>query len=401
LCPYLQYTYMDWKSPNKLTRYDKARVARLLPVSAALDALGLPLGHLRKLYTILNALEMQIEDGGDSPQVNNLLLDALRAGIRHQMGAREAAVAAAEPVLHAIDVFAQAEEERWLQVRAGTLPPIVPAEIEQLDDLIQQGYDLLESQPQQIVSVCDLWLAAWGMVKHLATPQMHDAEAFDAEYTMLQSVFNWSGDLVFELSNAGLDDPAYYEHLLGYTQEYLAQFSGEPPDRVIMLERERADALWALGRREEAEAAYAALTERFPDEGWAYIGWSDLYSMNRHIRHAPDDPNDFERAASILQQALARPALQDRKDVLMRVGEVYEAWGRPVPSVGVAALPARKPFTSASPLPLPLPGAAAGAAIAARTPGSRRRKLGRNAPCWCGSGKKYKHCHIDEDAKLR
>lgn len=22
------------------------------------------------------------------------------------------------------------------------------------------------------------------------------------------------------------------------------------------------------------------------------------------------------------------------------------------------------------------------------------RKLGRNAPCWCGSGKKYKKCHL-------
>ena len=26
------------------------------------------------------------------------------------------------------------------------------------------------------------------------------------------------------------------------------------------------------------------------------------------------------------------------------------------------------------------------------TPG--QRKLGRNAPCWCGSGKKYKKCHL-------
>ena len=23
-----------------------------------------------------------------------------------------------------------------------------------------------------------------------------------------------------------------------------------------------------------------------------------------------------------------------------------------------------------------------------------KRKLGRNAPCWCGSGKKYKKCHL-------
>ena len=25
------------------------------------------------------------------------------------------------------------------------------------------------------------------------------------------------------------------------------------------------------------------------------------------------------------------------------------------------------------------------------------RKLSRNAPCWCGSGKKYKHCHLKQD----
>jgi len=27
------------------------------------------------------------------------------------------------------------------------------------------------------------------------------------------------------------------------------------------------------------------------------------------------------------------------------------------------------------------------------------RKIGRNEPCYCGSGKKYKHCHYDEDMK--
>ncbi|MET0385307.1 MAG: SEC-C metal-binding domain-containing protein, partial [Polyangiales bacterium] len=25
-------------------------------------------------------------------------------------------------------------------------------------------------------------------------------------------------------------------------------------------------------------------------------------------------------------------------------------------------------------------------------------KVGRNDPCWCGSGKKYKHCHMRSDA---
>lgn len=27
------------------------------------------------------------------------------------------------------------------------------------------------------------------------------------------------------------------------------------------------------------------------------------------------------------------------------------------------------------------------------------RSVGRNDPCWCGSGKKYKKCHLHEDEK--
>ena len=37
---------------------------------------------------------------------------------------------------------------------------------------------------------------------------------------------------------------------------------------------------------------------------------------------------------------------------------------------------------------------------AAPRPATRRRerpKIGRNDPCWCGSGKKFKKCHLGED----
>jgi preprotein translocase subunit SecA len=41
--------------------------------------------------------------------------------------------------------------------------------------------------------------------------------------------------------------------------------------------------------------------------------------------------------------------------------------------------------------------AASAAGAAAQAAGtvvkSEREKLGRNDPCWCGSGKKYKKCH--------
>jgi len=28
----------------------------------------------------------------------------------------------------------------------------------------------------------------------------------------------------------------------------------------------------------------------------------------------------------------------------------------------------------------------------------KKEELGRNELCWCGSGKKYKRCHLDSDA---
>jgi hypothetical protein len=30
-----------------------------------------------------------------------------------------------------------------------------------------------------------------------------------------------------------------------------------------------------------------------------------------------------------------------------------------------------------------------------------QEEIGRNDLCWCGSNKKYKRCHLDEDAKKK
>jgi preprotein translocase subunit SecA len=40
-----------------------------------------------------------------------------------------------------------------------------------------------------------------------------------------------------------------------------------------------------------------------------------------------------------------------------------------------------------------------GATKQAPTPVRVQKTLGRNEPCWCGSGKKYKHCHMKSDAR--
>jgi preprotein translocase subunit SecA len=46
-------------------------------------------------------------------------------------------------------------------------------------------------------------------------------------------------------------------------------------------------------------------------------------------------------------------------------------------------------------------GGAEAPAPRAQTVKRDKPKVGRNDPCWCGSGKKYKNCHLraDEDAQ--
>ena len=77
---------------NQPDRYDEARVKRLRPIGKAVEKLGLPPMRSHQIGGILNAIEMQIEVGGDSQEANVLLLDALRAVVRHQVGEHEASL---------------------------------------------------------------------------------------------------------------------------------------------------------------------------------------------------------------------------------------------------------------------------------------------------------------------
>ena len=47
------------------------------------------------------------------------------------------------------------------------------------------------------------------------------------------------------------------------------------------------------------------------------------------------------------------------------------------------------------------PGAQAGGRQAQPAQDVPVQSLGRNDPCWCGSGKKYKHCHMREDMEAQ
>ena len=242
--------------------------------------------------------------------------------------------------------------------------------------------------------MCDQWLQAWEIVKQLTTPDIRDSAAFDRRFPGLwERVFNWCQDFEMQLGNAGVDDPIYHEQRIRYVREFLDIFPDEIPSIYLNHRRAEAEALWALGRIEEAEAVVEALVERMPDEAWAHIGCADQYWLLRD-----DSTRDYARAEAMMLNALQRPNLQDREDVLDRLADLYNSWGKLADRDAVLAQAKALPLGIASPPVVAVP-ASPDPVPRKLTTAHVTRKLGRNEPCWCGSGKKYKHCHLGSDQR--
>jgi preprotein translocase subunit SecA len=122
---------------------------------------------------------------------------------------------------------------------------------------------------------------------------------------------------------------------------------------------------------------------------------------------------DYRRAEKILSEALSVPDLRDREYVLERLAEVYESAGwkeaearvrreleevrsrrarRASEETGPLRRTVRRTLDFGEPgLPLNrLPEIQA--AVLGKGSGRLSPKVGRNEPCPCGSGKKYKKC---------
>jgi tetratricopeptide (TPR) repeat protein len=337
--------------------------------------LNLPPFHSQRFGSILDALVHYLKRSDSNPKVVGRMFEGLRHVLTREAGAEQA-----RSVLRAIDAFEQDQAQHPMTTQLDLTAP------GRLDALMQEGYML--SVLQDIAPACDRWLKAWELVKEMVTPDMQTVGDVDRAYPDLtQSVFNWSYDLEMELHNAGMGDPIYHEHRLRYVREFMDVFPGmqEDTDRLLNFTRAQGEALWWLGRHEEAETVYAGLVNALPDEAWGYIGWADHYWLDR------DSPGDYARAEVIMKRALARPGLNDRDDALDRLVDLYHKWDKPENAEETAAQleqlrsqDKRSWFPSRSKKP------------------SRPEELpGRNAPCWCGSGKKYKHCHWKEDQLSR
>jgi hypothetical protein len=115
--------------------------------------------------------------------------------------------------------------------------------------------------------------------------------------------------------------------------------------------------------------------------------------------------------------AASRRRFEERQDRLFpreQVAQLREALARlsggtdpfAALSAGIADTPAQGQARQQIP---PRPAESARAQPAAGTHKSSKSqssiraqpKIGRNDPCWCGSGRKYKHCHLDADQRSK
>jgi tetratricopeptide (TPR) repeat protein len=184
-----------------------------------------------------------------------------------------------------------------------------------------------------------------------------------------------------ELTNAGRKNPLYLQHRIDFCREYVAISEDKCKHSILEMKRAIAESYFELGCIEEGEALFREYLEESPDYGWGWIGWSDQYWVM-----AKENNKNSDRAIHILKQALEVEDLKDRYDVLDRLADIYDGTGMFEESNSVREQiidylkkrDAQRRKDSLPPLSKAFP--------------VTSTKIGRNDPCPCGSGLKYKKC---------
>ncbi len=288
--------------------------------------------------------------------------------------------------------------------------------VEFLGDKIQAGYDALERR--EAANAAAIWLDAWSDVVRICELTGIDSiRRFDDRCPMYQSLFNWSQDLEDALWNAGREDPEFLRARIAVCEEALRRF---PDESGLMVENRRravAESYYEVGDSDKAETLFEHWLAADPQWGWGWIGWADLHFF------FDSRPKDYGRAEELLDRGYATPGVRDRADIADRLVMLYQETGRAEEAATLAAEAKRSSRSKSGVsvrrtvdledagdravvrdtatvtfagegLPLDRMTEIVEALDAAKpsVPARRATKVGRNAPCPCGSGRKYKKC---------
>jgi tetratricopeptide (TPR) repeat protein len=254
---------------------------------------------------------------------------------------------------------------------------IEPKLAQRIDDLMQEGYEYsaIHDTEKKVKVWLDVWLDLKKVMDEQAIPSLED---LDEALEGTQSISNWAMDLDMELHNVALADPAYHIVRITFCEEYIARSLDKLDSNVLEMQRCIAETYFDMGNIEEGERLFASLLASDPTNGWGWIGWADQYGSR-----AQEGKREYEKATQILLDALQVKDLEERSTILDRLADVYSERGMKAEEIQTRLLVEKEakrdlkkiinsPYLTRSPL------------ISV--------KIGRNDPCSCGSGKKYKKC---------
>lgn len=255
--------------------------------------------------------------------------------------------------------------------------------LELLDDKMQAGYRELD---RNTVAGAALWLDAWADVLGLCDAAgIGSIREFDDRFPMTQSLYNWSQDLQDALWNAGLDDRQMLRARIAVCKELLHRFPDEDQLMTQNWRRALAESYFEVGETSKAEGLFQSWLAADPRWGFGWIGWASCY----HPRSGRQ--GDQRRAEDLLREGYSVPGVRDRDAIAEWLRLLYRETGR-AREFGQQASQLRRQagrMTVSRRLELADPD---GQGTVLRDAQARTGKIGRNAPCPCGSGKKFKKC---------
>jgi len=236
--------------------------------------------------------------------------------------------------------------------------PHIPS-TEAIDETMQSGYARMMANDS--TGACHEWICCWKSIQSLIQKfPIHSIEEFDTRFVCTQMLFNWVQDFEMELGNAALADRSFNRVRKEFCEEILTLLDPSDENTRGNMTRAIAECLFNMGDQKAAFSLYKSRLEENPRWGWGWVGWADLYSFSEKTIAG------FRQAEQILLQALSVPGVSEAAVIRERLGDVREEMAHhSAPATAETAEPAR----------------------------GSKRKVGRNEPCPCGSGLKYKRCH--------
>lgn len=257
-----------------------------------------------------------------------------------------------------------------------------------IDDDMQNGYSHL--MKRNSISACVEWEKVWDtIVAQMDEQNYASIEDFDNDFNGQQCIYNWASDYEMELGNATRKDILYAQKRIEFCSEYMQRYQDKSDLNMGNMKRAIADSYFMIGKREEGENLYKEYLAEKPNWGWGWIGWSDAYWL-----YAQQENKNSEKAIKILKQALENKSLEDRDDVLERLKDIYEDLGmrEEADAIVINTAPQRNLLYEMGENTKTEKAHNEKLLANALEPSPGRKKVGRNEPCPCGSGKKYKKC---------